>query len=148
AFLTLLLSDTPNKLFAALLGGIGFGLFIDEVGKFVTQDNNYFYEPAAGIMYVTFLLIWFISRLIIVRNEKIPFLAPAEWPNKSWMRQLIIGWSATQVCIGALIFLLVLAKGINTTSELLQITVLGVISGVIYSAAIARGIRLYYLDRL
>jgi hypothetical protein len=41
---------------SAILSGVGVGLFIDEVGKFITQTNNYFYPPAAPIIYAFFLL--------------------------------------------------------------------------------------------
>lgn len=41
---------------AAILSGAGVGLFMDEVGKFITQSNDYFYPLAAPIIYAFFLL--------------------------------------------------------------------------------------------
>ena len=45
---------------AAILGGIGFGAFIDELGKFITSDNNHFYEPTIGLIYIIFIAIFLV----------------------------------------------------------------------------------------
>ena len=45
---------------SALLSGIGIGLFIDEVGKFITQTNDYFFPPALSLIYGFFILNVFV----------------------------------------------------------------------------------------
>ncbi|HEY6116693.1 MAG TPA: hypothetical protein VI172_12100 [Candidatus Dormibacteraeota bacterium] len=48
------LLSRQSQLIAAVIGGAGFGLFIDELGKFLTSDNNYFFKPTASLVYATF----------------------------------------------------------------------------------------------
>lgn len=42
---------------SSFLAGIGWGLFFDEVGKFITQNNDYHFKPAASVIYIFFLLL-------------------------------------------------------------------------------------------
>jgi hypothetical protein len=47
---------------AAFLGGIGFGTFIDELGKFITSDNDYFFRPTIALIYIIFMLLFLLAR--------------------------------------------------------------------------------------
>jgi hypothetical protein len=54
---------------SALAAGAGVGLFIDEVGKFITETNDYFFAPAAPIIYgavLLLLLVW----LVVSRTDR------------------------------------------------------------------------------
>jgi hypothetical protein len=70
ALLPLLLSNRSVFTTSAIMAGIGVGLFIDEVGKFITKTNNYFYPAAAPIVYAFFL----ISILLFLRYLRPPRL--------------------------------------------------------------------------
>jgi pimeloyl-ACP methyl ester carboxylesterase len=63
ALLLLYLSST-TRLIAAVVGGAGFGAFVDELGKFVTSDNNYFFKPTAAILYALFVILFLATREI------------------------------------------------------------------------------------
>lgn len=66
---------------AAVLSGIGIGLFIDEVGKFITTQNDYFYPAAAPIIYATFLLsvlVWLRARRPVDADPRSQLLSALE----------------------------------------------------------------------
>jgi hypothetical protein len=54
---------------AAIVAGIGFGTFIDELGKFITSDNNYFFQPTIALIYATFILLFLWFRAIERRQQ-------------------------------------------------------------------------------
>ena len=63
AIVLLLLYLSPTtRLVAAVVGGAGFGAFVDELGKFVTSDNDYFFKPTAAILYALFVVLFLATR--------------------------------------------------------------------------------------
>jgi hypothetical protein len=64
----MLLLGRSSRWLATLFAGVGFGLFIDEVGKFLTQDNNYFFKPAAAVMYLFIVLVYVVGAFLVRRR--------------------------------------------------------------------------------
>ena len=54
---------------SAILNGVGAGLFVDEIGKFITRTNDYFYPPAAPLVY-SFLLLGVLLFFLVRRTRQ------------------------------------------------------------------------------
>jgi hypothetical protein len=61
------------KKVAAGTFGVGLGWFIDEMGKYLSADGDYFFQPAIVLMYIFFVLIFLFYRYLdktMIRNPK------------------------------------------------------------------------------
>jgi hypothetical protein len=74
AALLLLLAflDRSVQHVAAVVAGLGFGTFIDEIGKFVTADNDYFYRPAVALIYGLFVVAFLAARTFVGQRPMSP----------------------------------------------------------------------------
>src|SRR5436190_319626 len=52
------------QVLAAVVGGAGFGTFVDELGKFITSDNDYFFRLTVGLLYVLFVVLFVLVRTL------------------------------------------------------------------------------------
>ena len=89
AVLVQLFVGRRTLILSALAAGVGVGLFIDEVGKFITESNDYFFAPAAPIIYGAILLL--VLLWLLIRRERPPTLAEATQGAIEAVRDLAAG---------------------------------------------------------
>lgn len=65
----ILFANSVWKPIATLVAGAGFGAFIDELGKFITRDNDYFYQPTVALIYIIFVVLFLLAKLIERRRQ-------------------------------------------------------------------------------
>jgi len=68
--------------------GLGLGLFIDEMGKYLSRDNNYFFQPAIMLMYIFFIILFLIYKYLerkeVKKKSIIDMRAQWGWEKRIW----------------------------------------------------------------
>ena len=67
----------PALRVGSVLVGVGFGFFVDEIGKFVTSDVNYFFRPTIAMIYVIFIVLAMVLAVARKRQRLDPRTALA-----------------------------------------------------------------------
>ncbi|MEI6887037.1 MAG: hypothetical protein WCK31_02255 [bacterium] len=121
------------KLLSAIGVGIGFGFFWDEIGKFISQSNDYFFKPALPIIYISFIVQFFIFLYMIKFDgkgkEELDEITKGKNLGKDIVKYIIIGLTVFK-------FLLQIGYIINEiTTKANPLEVFPIIAGdiVIYS---------------
>jgi hypothetical protein len=86
--LMLFASDVWKPL-TACIGGLGFGTFVDELGKFITKDNDYFFRPTIGLIYGVLVIFYLVAQWI-QRNRE-PTSADHLFYASQGIQSLVIG---------------------------------------------------------
>lgn len=68
--LSLMFHGEKIRKLGASVFGFGMGWFIDEVGKFLSADNNYFFQPAVMLIYIFFVVLFLVYRYVEWRQPK------------------------------------------------------------------------------
>lgn len=62
--LSIIFINREARYAGAVVGGLGFGIFIDQLGKFLTHDADYFFQPTFAIIYILFLFLFYIFKAV------------------------------------------------------------------------------------
>lgn len=91
ALLPLIFANQRIYRLTAILSGLGMGLFIDEVGKFITHSYDYFFPFAAPIIYAFFLVCVLVYLQVSkprIRSARIELYAALEYLEQVLERDL------------------------------------------------------------
>lgn len=87
---------------AMVVFGVGLGWFIDEIGKFLSADNDYFFQPAVMLIYVFFVGLFLIYRWVD-RNDEIESDLGREMAKRLVKKWHWGKWKATKMILAGVL---------------------------------------------